>query len=430
MPEYSNSQLSLAVLGTFQLQIDDTRVSDMRTTKARALLAYLLVEPAIPHTRDVIAALLWPEKGHLSARHNLRQTLSILRVLLKKFGASASILITDQTTIQLNPAANVVIDAVEVERLLAECKAHPHSATHGGPDRCAECAERYEQIDMLYHGQFLAGLDINNCPEFESWAAFWRERIHRQVMNALFNLAQYYEWQGNYADALVVAQRQISLESWREEAYQQEMRLLLRMGQRSAALMSHKRCRHMLRVEFDVDVSAETQRIYHQIKQYNSQTAPPLPLLVKQFGFDAYLEQLHQFTQNRDLSLLTICGLAGAGKSQLATQFAHSVAAGRFLNGIWFISMRSEAAVQKLLRQFKPSELRHQEMLFILDAADHRPLLANWIAAIRYNAPQIKLIVTARQSLGLPDEQVLQLAAPTRNPADTLFQAVAGGSAE
>ena len=71
--------LRFKVLGRFEAQWSDGERIDLTTRKARALLAYLAVERARPHTRDHLATLLWADTGDDRARHNLRQALSKIR---------------------------------------------------------------------------------------------------------------------------------------------------------------------------------------------------------------------------------------------------------------------------------------------------------------------------------------------------------------
>ena len=71
--------LRLNVLGRFEAQWSDGEPVDLTTKKAQALLAYLAVERARPHTREQLATMLWADTGDERARHNLRQALSKIR---------------------------------------------------------------------------------------------------------------------------------------------------------------------------------------------------------------------------------------------------------------------------------------------------------------------------------------------------------------
>ena len=82
--------LAVRLLGGFQVELDGEAVYAFKTDKARALLAYLVVESARPHRRETLAALLWPDRPDAVARANLRQALSYLRQALRDDSHSQS----------------------------------------------------------------------------------------------------------------------------------------------------------------------------------------------------------------------------------------------------------------------------------------------------------------------------------------------------
>ena len=73
------AHLAIRVLGPFQATVDGKVVGGFHSDKVRALLAYLCIEGDIPHRREKLAGLLWPELPERSARTNLRHALANLR---------------------------------------------------------------------------------------------------------------------------------------------------------------------------------------------------------------------------------------------------------------------------------------------------------------------------------------------------------------
>jgi DNA-binding SARP family transcriptional activator len=73
------SSLSIHLFGLFEATSDDGQQLNFPTTKAQAMLAYLLAEetfrPGIIHQRGKLMTLLWPDILPESAQTNLRQTL-------------------------------------------------------------------------------------------------------------------------------------------------------------------------------------------------------------------------------------------------------------------------------------------------------------------------------------------------------------------
>jgi DNA-binding SARP family transcriptional activator len=60
--------------------------------------------------------------------------------------------------------------------------------------------------------------------------------------------------------------RLLGFEPWSEPAHRQQMLVLARMGERSAALAQFEACRNILAAEFGVEPLAETIALYEQIR--------------------------------------------------------------------------------------------------------------------------------------------------------------------
>src|ERR1700733_14306153 len=68
----------LRLLGSFALWIEGHEVIGL-PRKARALLAFLAMQPDRRISREVVADLLWTNSGPEQARHSLRQLLVVVR---------------------------------------------------------------------------------------------------------------------------------------------------------------------------------------------------------------------------------------------------------------------------------------------------------------------------------------------------------------
>jgi DNA-binding SARP family transcriptional activator len=109
-----------------QVSLDEQAVGGFAYNKARALLAYLVVEADRTHQRDTIVGLLWPEMTDAAARTNLRQVLTSLRDTIASGGdPAAPFLITTRDTLQFNPASDYTLD---VTRFVALLDAAPNIA--------------------------------------------------------------------------------------------------------------------------------------------------------------------------------------------------------------------------------------------------------------------------------------------------------------
>src|SRR5512137_1906758 len=110
-------RLSISLLGSFQVTLDDRPVTDFVTDKTRALLAYLAVENDRPHRRESLAGLMWPDQPDQDSRRNFRQALFNLRQALSD-DDSQPLLCIDRNDVRLNPDAELHVDVDEFTRLL------------------------------------------------------------------------------------------------------------------------------------------------------------------------------------------------------------------------------------------------------------------------------------------------------------------------
>ena len=251
--------LRICVLGPFQVLLNDHPVTHFESNKVRALLTYLTVEPDRPYSREFLANLLWPDNTRTSALGNLRYTISSLRKNLKdRRSASRNrktpYLSANREFLQFNKTSSVSVDVWEFSE--------PSGRTSVPDSSYAGCLE---QAISLYRGEFLEGFSLPDSAGFEEWLLLKREQYRRQMLKFLHQLADYYMFIGDHEHAQIYAWKQVEMEPWLEEGYQQLMRALALGGHRSEALTQFNTCRRLLKVELGIEPSHETVRIYESI---------------------------------------------------------------------------------------------------------------------------------------------------------------------
>jgi WD40 repeat protein/DNA-binding SARP family transcriptional activator/tRNA A-37 threonylcarbamoyl transferase component Bud32 len=255
-------RLKITLLGHFTASLDDAPVETFAYDKVRALLAYLVVEAATPHSREHVADLLWPGYPERSARQNLSQALSTLRGALGDRDNDPPFLLADYRELQFNPACDLWLDIDALTAHLNAVQTHTHAAL----SECAPCIAHLEAAADLYRGDFLADLLVDDSAPFEEWALLKRESLRRQTLDALEQLTEGHLQHGDAATALKYARRQLELDAWREPAHRQVMRALVLSGQRTAAVAHYEECRHALATGLGVEPEAATLELAHMLK--------------------------------------------------------------------------------------------------------------------------------------------------------------------
>jgi tetratricopeptide (TPR) repeat protein len=147
--------LNLRMLGTLSLSQEGRALELPASRKARALLAYLaLTSRAIPRHR--LCRLLWDTTS--DPRGELRWALSRLRVVV-----GATLITGGEDSIRLE-LADSFVDALHVQHA---AQSGIGTLTHA----------RARDLLALFDGEFLEGLELDDCLEFTGWVLAHRRRF-------------------------------------------------------------------------------------------------------------------------------------------------------------------------------------------------------------------------------------------------------------
>lgn len=412
--------LTLKLFGGLVIEKGGEPVTGLVTLKAEVLLAYLACHPR-PHSRELLATMLWDGRSQKQALSNLRTLLTSLRRHLRPY------LAVTRKSMALDWEQPIWVDAVAFEEAVGELM-----EAMTGEEAAADDPAALEEALALYTADFLEGIFVDESRGVEEWAAGTRERLRQMATWARERLALHYLHHRRYAAGARHARELVRLDPLREGTHRLLMRLLARDGRRNAALAQYEACRRILLEELGVEPAAETTALHRRIARARAQPPhrlpePPTPFV----GRAAELAAISRRLDDDDCRLLTLVGPGGAGKTRLALEAAGH-RRGDYLDGVFFVNLApvSEARNVPLtiagaldlppLEKQPPraqllNHLQEREMLLLLDNFEH--LLepddketedtVGLVCAILKTAPDVKLLVTSRHRLRLRAEWAL-----------------------
>jgi DNA-binding SARP family transcriptional activator len=199
-PSHASPRIRICLLGPVTIEVGRSPLA-VDTRKAVALLAYLAVTRR-PASRELIAALLWPEADDAGARGALRRTLSVLRAGLDDQG-----LVVDRSAVRLDPSA-FDVDVWRFDEALAVARGHAHP----GGGLCPTCVDALRAAVALDRGEFMVGFALRDSEDFEEWQLAQGASYRRELAAVLERLARGEAAARAWAAAAPAARRWLELE--------------------------------------------------------------------------------------------------------------------------------------------------------------------------------------------------------------------------
>jgi predicted ATPase/DNA-binding SARP family transcriptional activator len=422
--------LELGILGPLEVRRDGEPVP-LAGRVRRSLVALLALHAGEPVSADRLIEELWP--GHdPGARARLQVTVSQLRRLLG-----------DGAALETRPGGYALgvepgaVDAVRFERLAALGR---DALAAGDAERAAELLAG---ALALWRGPALADL------AYEEFAQAAAARLEELRLACLEDRLDAELALGRHAELVPELERLVAEQPLRERLVGQLVLALYRAGRQADALAAYRRARQALADELGLEPGPELRALQRRILRHDPGLrvepaelrarrhlpAPSTPLV----GRRAELDEIAALLRDGAARLLTLTGPGGSGKTRLALQAAHELAA-EHPDGVWFADLsqlRDPALVpgrvaRALGLEERPPEpveatlrahLAARRLLLVLDTFEvveqAAPLLAELLAA----APGLALLVTSRAPLRLAAEHELRVAPLPPADAARLFAA-------
>lgn len=400
----------IRLLGPVQVTRNDEPVHGFESRKALALLGYLAAHEE-PITRSKLVGLFWGEKSEKRGRGNLRRVLHNLKKHVP------ACLESNRYVIGLKRSQHCQCDVDAFAQWEAE----------------TNIAAKTRAADLV-RGDFMEGIYLDDCPEFETWLITEQERWRQRIVQLLDGLVSEYRYRGEYGHALRFAQRLFTLTPWRESVHRQLMTLFARNGQRSEALRQYQLCQQIMAAEFGVEPAEETKQLHQRIRNAEKRPRFELPISTTPFvGRKDELAEISRLLASPDCRLLTLVGLGGMGKTRLALHYAQQNQ-DTYLDGVAFISLASLDEPTRLVYALAQAldltigaapapkrqlfdHLSKKEILLVLDNFEHLLEAATLVSDLLNQAPMVKVLVTSRQRLNLQGEWVYPLEGLSLQPA-------------
>ncbi len=421
------------MLGSLRVIQGDRVITRFQTQKTGALLAYLALHAGRSFPREFVAELLWPDGDPTAIRNRLNQAISSLRRQLHPPGSEPGyVLMADHSSLSVN-VRTVETDVAE----FALCVRKANESEDPVP--------LLRQAVELYQGDLLDGY-------YEEWLMMDRVRYADMFFDSLSKLTRAYAHAGRFAEAIEIANRRLASDPSEERAHRALMRLYIAAGRPRSAMAQFAEMERALAQEDEVpteralrlrdEALAALQTDEPDSESYdgpaksedvvaasNRPRTAWLPKYLTRFvGREDELKAIEGLLAS-DTRLITLTGIGGTGKTRLAVQAAWDLAEA-YGHRVFFVNLQDVAEAVRVPYEISrtlahamgvPDDSAERllddvtaegKALLVLDNLEQlvdQGLLD--LSALLTRYPNLAVLSTSRQALGLDGEVVLQVRA-------------------
>ncbi|WP_286199264.1 AfsR/SARP family transcriptional regulator [Mycolicibacterium sp. ELW1] len=415
------------MLGEVDALVDGRRV-DIGHIRQRSVLVCLLVDVNRPVSPDALIDRVWADAPPARARNALAAYVSRLRRALAvevgqariTHGPGGYMLQADEQSVDLHRFRHQVRDARKTQNSVDAVMLFNDALDMwaGEPLSAIDTPWANQLRNSLAAERLSVILDRND--------AALRAGRHAEILGELLETAQAHPLDERVAGQLMVAQ--------------------YRSGRQDRALETYRLVRERLGNELGVDPSPALEAVYVQILHRDGgspMTASPPPSVrhiprrpTRLIGRAGVVRST--LTALDESALVTLTGVGGVGKTRLALAVAHEVV-DRFADGVVVVDLAplsDGTAVSRAIctaLRFQPGAdrspddalvefLQRLRMLLVVDNCEHvLPHAAGLMDRITTHCPEVKVLATSRESLGIEAEWVVPVKPLNEEAATTLF---------
>lgn len=426
--------VEFSLLGDVNVRVDGRRL-EIGHARQRCVLLAFLIDVNQPIAADQLVDRVWSNRPPRHARNSLAGYVSRLRSLLAD---------TNDAAISRGPAGYVLnADPLSVD--LHHFRAMVEQArTSNDP---YEAAGLFDRALAMWFGEPFVSLDTPWVNDTRTVLQTERFLVELDRNDAGLRV-------GRHAELLVKIAAAQAAHPLDERLAGQLMLAQYRCGRQADALDVYRHIRKRLVEELGVDPGSALDQLYHQILTGQAEgqlsamaggvviepvvssreLAPSYPLTFERplsglvqrpTSFVGHQDEFGRVTEAlRTGRLVTLTGMGGVGKTRLAFEVAR-LEGERFGDGVWICELgtleHGDAVVHAVaasvwLRQQQGMDieesvlayLRARKVLLVFDNCEHvLEAAAGLIDQIVQHCPQVSVLATSRQPLGVEGERIV-----------------------
>ncbi len=254
--------LTVNMLGKCAIFYDNECISDKLSSKLVALICLLVLNRNRNMSKEKIIAYLWPDSDEEAAKSNLRFNLWNIKKTIPQSAEGEDFIISGKDFCRINEKYVFQCDKTQLDC----CKVSQ-----------IERIEDLLKLKDLFQGDFLEGLYLRNCNEFNEMILFERVVCQNKQVEILEKLIGLYEEQGRYEEELEILNEVTAIEPYNEQFACQAIQTYGKLGNRTAAINYYKNFEIILRRNLNISPNNDLKLLYKDMLESASGTVKQEP---------------------------------------------------------------------------------------------------------------------------------------------------------
>lgn len=242
--------LTVNMLGKCAILYDNECISDKLSSKLVALICLLVLNRNRNMSKEKLISYLWPDSDEEAAKSNLRFNLWNIKKTIPQNEEGEDFIISGKDFCRINEKYVFQCDKTELD----SCKVSQ-----------IEQIEDLLELKDLFQGDFLEGLYLRNCNEFNEMILFERVVCQNKQVEILEKLIGLYEARERYEEELQILNEVAAIEPYNETFAYQAVKIYGKMGNRTAAINYYKNFEIILRRNLNVSPNDELKLLYREM---------------------------------------------------------------------------------------------------------------------------------------------------------------------
>ena len=244
--------LTIKMLGKGAIYNKEECISDKLSSKLMALIFLLVLNKDKDLSKEKIISYLWPDSNDEAAKSNLRFNLWSIKKIIPPGRDGEEFILSGKDYCRINgqypyDCDRTRLDAVKVSQL--------------------KSAEELLELKELFRGDFLEGLYLRNCNDFNEMILFERVVCQTKQVEVLEKLIDLYDEQEQYEEELKIINEVTAIEPYNEKFAYRAIQIYGKTGNRTAAINYYKNFEIVLRRNLNTAPDSELKLLYQELME-------------------------------------------------------------------------------------------------------------------------------------------------------------------